>query len=223
MVQVQVLEVRGTIRVLAVLVPLPLAYLLLGTSRIWDIGVQEVQERYGVLYEDIRKCTTGTRGTTKIPNVPLSYVLYMRYAKVHLGEHARGYRYKYESAPLAYPPLCTHYVRKGTLRGTQGVHSRTSMSVHPLRKSSVPLILLLYPVPRGTQGMQVQVQDRTPCIPPVYPLHTQCVPLSVCVSRVQGVRKGYTRGFYTFVVPVVHFFTSSYCTPYLLYMYLMYP
>ena len=52
--------------------------------------------------------------------------------------------------------------------------------------------------------MQVQVQDCTPCVPPVYPLHNLCVPLSVCVSRVQGVRKGYTREFYTFVVPVVH-------------------
>ena len=81
----------------------------------------------------------------------------------------------------------------------------------------------IYPIPRGTQGMQVQVQDRTPCVPPVYPLHNLCIPHSVCVSRVQGVRKGYTRVFYTFVVPVVHFFTSSYCTPYLLYMYLMYP
>ena len=170
MVQVQVLEVWGTIRVLAVLVPVPLAYLLLGTSRIWDIGVQEVQERYGVLYEDIRKCTTGTRGTTKIPNVPLSYVLYMRYAKVQLGEHARGYRYKYESAPLAYPPLCTHYVRKGTLRGTQGVHSRTSMSVHPLRKSSVPWhISLLYKrYERGTIG------GSTPLLHLLYPNIVPC-------------------------------------------------
>ena len=73
------------------------------------------------LEEELLLLLRGTRGTTKIPNVPLSYVLYMRYAKVQLGEHARGYRYKYESAPLAYPPLCTHYVRKGTLRGTQGV------------------------------------------------------------------------------------------------------
>ena len=35
---------------------------------------------------------------------------------------------------------------------------------------------------------------------------------------VQEVRKGYIRGFYTFVVPlvpIVHFLTSSYSTPYL--------
>ena len=67
------------------------------------------------------------------------------------------------------------------------------------------------------------VEDCTPCVPPVYPLHTQCVPLSVCVSRVQGLRKGYTRAFYTFVVPVVHFLsphilprtscTCTSCTP----------
>ena len=43
-----------------------------GTSRLWGIGVQVLQkvqegyERHGVLYEEVGKCTKGTRGTTKV-------------------------------------------------------------------------------------------------------------------------------------------------------------
>ena len=41
------------------------------------------------------------------------------------------------------------------------------------------------------QGVQVQVRECTPCVPPSYPMSFPCV------SHVQEVRKGYIRWFYT--------------------------
>ena len=46
-----------------------------------------------------------------------------------------------------------------------------------------------------------------------------CVSVFVCVCVCVCVCVGVL--FFSFLL--VHFFTSSYCTPYLLYMYLMYP